>query len=126
MTTAEALDLVVARTGHQRYRDLCDPSHPDHDPGYIEYVLALAEGKSPDESPAPDAPPASMSRSDEIRDHRLLTALAKTCPYRENTSSCGCGVSICHASLGPSRIDPKAVSLDDCVQCVSALVTLST
>lgn len=42
MTLAEALDLVVARTGHARYRDLCDPTHPDYDPGYEGLVMQLA------------------------------------------------------------------------------------
>jgi hypothetical protein len=41
MTWQDALEIVVARTGHQRYRALCDHSHPDHG-GYRELVLTLA------------------------------------------------------------------------------------
>ena len=41
MTHAEALDLVVARTGHARYRELCDASHPSH-LAYRSLVLELA------------------------------------------------------------------------------------
>ena len=43
MTLAEALDIVVARTGHRRYRELCDPAHPDYNPDYIPVVIRLAE-----------------------------------------------------------------------------------
>jgi hypothetical protein len=42
MEIAEALELVVGRTKHERYRALVDPSHPDHDPNYINLVLSLA------------------------------------------------------------------------------------
>lgn len=31
MEWTEALDLVVARTGHERYRVLCAADHPDHE-----------------------------------------------------------------------------------------------
>jgi hypothetical protein len=43
MTLEEALDIVVSRTKHGRYRELCDPAHPDYDPSYIATVLHMAE-----------------------------------------------------------------------------------
>jgi hypothetical protein len=55
MTLDEALDVVVARTGHRRYRELCDPAHPNH-LHYRELVLRLAS------APAPE-PPASRPQS---------------------------------------------------------------
>lgn len=57
MEISEALDIVVARTGHVRYRDLCDPSHPDYHPGYPALVIAMAEDRPPP-APPPEAPPA--------------------------------------------------------------------
>ena len=58
---AFALDTVIARTGHRRYRDLCDPEHPDFNPGYIPIVRALAERPGPTSAPIPagrdDRPP---------------------------------------------------------------------
>jgi hypothetical protein len=54
MTLEDALDIVVAATGHTDYRWLCDESHPSH----VEYrrlVLELAE------RPIAAPPPTSTS-----------------------------------------------------------------
>jgi len=42
MNLSEALDIVVARTGHVRYRDLCDPKHPAFDPTYPPWIISQA------------------------------------------------------------------------------------
>ena len=77
---------------------------PDHEKSIpVVYDSAIAEATA--RSPAAE--------------QRALMAFAKGCLYRENTSSCGCGVSKCHARLGPSLVDPTAVSIADCVECSS-------
>jgi hypothetical protein len=43
MNFQEALDIVVARTGHQRYRQLCDPDDPAFDPAYPPWIISQAE-----------------------------------------------------------------------------------
>jgi hypothetical protein len=55
MTLDEALHIVVARTGHARYRELCDPARPDS-PAWRRIVLAMAGDESPKLPPIPDNP----------------------------------------------------------------------
>jgi hypothetical protein len=50
----EALDIVVGRTRAERYRQLCDPTHPAYNPDYVPVVLRLA-GFLPPEGPPPPA-----------------------------------------------------------------------
>lgn len=47
MDIKEALDIVVARTGHERFRDLCNPDHPAYNQGYVDYVMREAQGMPP-------------------------------------------------------------------------------
>jgi hypothetical protein len=58
MTIDEALEIVVRRTGHHRYRALCDPADPAHNPAYLPLVMRLAGEPEPDISPnlAPEIP----------------------------------------------------------------------
>lgn len=49
MILIEALDIVISRTRHERYRELCDPAHPDYNPAYIPIVFQMA-GAQPDPS----------------------------------------------------------------------------
>jgi hypothetical protein len=46
MTLAQALAIVVGRTRHERYRELCDPAHPDYEPAYIPIVFGMAGAQS--------------------------------------------------------------------------------
>jgi hypothetical protein len=55
---AWALDTVIARNRHARYRDLCDPDHPDHNPAYVPIVLAMAERPAP----TPSRPGVTIAR----------------------------------------------------------------
>lgn len=61
MDLQSALDIVVARTRHGRYRELCDPAHPDYNPAVVDYVLRRAgelDGSSP---PTPREPPRAVA-----------------------------------------------------------------
>lgn len=51
MTLAEAIEIVTARPGHRRYRDLCDPVHPSYNPDYVPVVMRLA-AEDPAASPS--------------------------------------------------------------------------
>ena len=43
MTYPEALEIVIARTKHERYRQLCADDHPDH-LAWRAHVIAEASG----------------------------------------------------------------------------------
>jgi hypothetical protein len=59
MTIDQALDIVVARTGHERFRSLCDPAHESYDPAYPPYIVARAEEieREDGEPPSPQSQP---------------------------------------------------------------------
>jgi hypothetical protein len=52
MTPAEAVEILVARTGHARYRQLSDPASPEYRPEYAALALRLVAGEG--EVPDPD------------------------------------------------------------------------
>ncbi len=59
MTITDALDIVVARTKHERFRQLCDPNDPAYSPGYIDVVMSMATGEpmpTPEPAPSPITP----------------------------------------------------------------------
>lgn len=49
MTLNDALDIVVSRTRHERYRWLCSEDNPDvaERDGYRDHVMKLATGQQP-------------------------------------------------------------------------------
>lgn len=96
MTWAEALEIVVARTGVGRYRYLCSDEHADH-ARWRAKVVELATG---------DPPP----RSDAGRNARLAL-LAQGCPYRSKFPPCGCSGYRC-------GIGQRIVSGPECWDCV--------
>jgi hypothetical protein len=94
MTDSEALNLVVARTGHRRYRELLDPAHPDHNPAYWPIVRALAT--------APPVEPLTPLHREALR-----------CPFR-GRPIVGCGCFRCLAGggePGTARVDVVACLL---------------
>src|SRR3954453_9168940 len=46
MNLQDALDIVVTRTGHVRFRDLCDPTHPAYDPAWPPWIIEQAQAAS--------------------------------------------------------------------------------
>lgn len=55
MEWSEALDTVVARTGHERYRVLCADDHPDHE-RHRRRMIERATGEAPTPTPATPFP----------------------------------------------------------------------
>jgi len=51
MTDAEALAEAIRRTGHARYRDLVDPTHPDYQPAYWQHIYRAAGVERPKQYP---------------------------------------------------------------------------
>lgn len=45
MKWTEAIELVIARTAHERYRELCHESHPEHEQ-WREIVVRRAQDQS--------------------------------------------------------------------------------
>lgn len=103
MDLPRALDIVVSRTGHVRYRELCDPAHPDYNPAYIPLVLRQAE----DDAPLPVPVPSVTAQLDMI-------ARMKACPH---WIKAGCGCSLNRCGLGKG--DAGEVSHADCFACLS-------
>jgi hypothetical protein len=56
MELREALDIVVQRSGHERYRDLCDPEHPDYQVEWPEQVIRMAQEPAPEPAGPGEAP----------------------------------------------------------------------
>jgi hypothetical protein len=96
-----ALEIVVARTKHQRYRALCAPGHPDH-PAWRARVRALAA------APGPPPPAAGLPVAESL----ALTRRMKGCPHRSVDAGCGCNGGRCAARGG------AIVSHLDCFSCL--------
>jgi len=103
MTWQEALDTVVARTGHERFRWLCSDDNPDavQREGYRGVVLGLA-GQPASETP-PVLPPLAVS----INAVRLGF---RQCFYSSH-EGCGCAGTHCYR-FG------RIVQLRECVECL--------
>jgi hypothetical protein len=108
MTLIEALDIVVARTGHSPYRELCSEANTDAQQrdAYRRLVYELA-GSAPDALPSPPV----VARP-EIR--RMLAVMKwglRSCLYSSH-EGCGCSGTHCY-HLG------RAVTLPDCLECLN-------
>ncbi len=113
MTWTDAVDIVVARTKHEKYRELCEESRPGHDQ-WRAVVIAMAVE-------APEYPPVTTQivRGESQALIPLQESLAilnqiKACPYRSRDSGCGCAGMRCALGKGKSGI----VSFNDCLTCV--------
>jgi hypothetical protein len=128
MNWETALDLAVARTGHERFRVLCAPSWPDH-AAYRQLVLRMAGEK--------ELSVDSSRLSENSTDNRQLTTvdrrstknsspiplaeslpllrLVNLCSYRSRDAACGCSGHRC----GLRTTSPIVSHLDclDCMRC---------
>lgn len=114
-----AVEAVVRRTRHARYRQLVDPDHPDYRPEYVAGILAAAgrlvdpaPGPAPDPEPVPADDPAAPSGAD-------LLANARACPHRgpipeAEREGCGCAR---RCSAGRSPRPNGGVTVLDCWAC---------
>lgn len=105
MTLPEAIELVVSRTGHERFHWLCSDANPDaaSREAYRALVLRMACGQMP-------APPETPSLVPLAESNRLLQ-LIRECPHKGPP---GCG---CSGSAHCSRLD-RDVTRHECFSCV--------
>ena|SRR5208283_5166075 len=108
MTWESSLEIVVARTQHERFRVVCSEAWPDHE-AYRALVISLETGQKPIEYPslfqqatnlahAAGSVVASIVRgesasiSQEEQDRRLT--ICRQCEFwdaaQERCSKCGC------------------------------------
>ena len=99
MSWEAALEIIVARTGHERFRVLCSDTWPDH-AGYRQLMIRMSGGKPPD--PAPLIP---------LAESLPLLRLVNLCSYRSRDAACGCTGHRC-------GLRSALVSHLDCLDCV--------
>lgn len=92
MTWQEALEIVIARTGVQRYRFLCSEEYREH-LAYRRFMVDMA-GET------------VIPLDESLALHRLVHA----CPYR-STQGCGCSGARC--GLSGRLVAPR-----ECLECV--------
>ena len=105
MTWESALESIVARTGHLRFRALCADGHPDH-PAWRRRVIEMATGNPTPPGPAPARPDVAASLA--------RTRAMNACPFRSRGPGCGCSGAACSLRKG------SIVSHLDCFACVEA------
>ena len=104
MTYLEALDIVVARTRHERFRWLCSDANPDAHvrEGYRALVLKLAGEPVSAPPPTPLVPLGNSIRAAQLGFRRCLYSTHE---------GCGCSGTHCY-HLG------RVVGLADCISCL--------
>lgn len=99
MTLSEALDIVVARTGVERYRFLClEHANPKVREEYGQLIMRLA------------TEPAGVQRMPTQESIRLIAAM-KACQFRSPCKT-GCGSGYCGLKSG------RQVSHAECFTCI--------
>lgn len=112
MDWTEALEVVIERTKHERYRDLCAETHPSHERFRAE-MIRQATGQSP-AAPAPRYPSlvqqawnvskaatgfvtSGFQIADQAEQERRI-AICHTCelydPVKDRCLKCGCKISL--------------------------------
>jgi hypothetical protein len=135
MNWQEALEIVLERTKHERYRVLCADDHPDHD-AWREQMVAKATGEAP---PEKNYPPIVTQVKNLFRAVRVFArsgfkltprkarlerlAICRTCEWFDESGpiarckQCGCSNSakVWIATDGCPLIPPKwgPVTLDE-------------
>lgn len=111
MTLDEALEIVVARTRHERYRWHCSDDNPNARgrEAYRRSVLSLAGAPEPEPPPPPEPvrPHRRVPLADSIRAVRFGL---RNCLYATR-EGCGCSGAMCH-HFG------RVVTLTDCLACL--------
>lgn len=107
MDWREALDVVVGRTGHGRFRSLCADDHPDR-MIWRSRMIERATGEAAPIVDAASTPPANPTLAEDMR----LIREAKACAFRSRGPGCGCSGHRCALRGG------AIVSHLDCIPCV--------
>jgi hypothetical protein len=106
MDWPEAIEVVIARTKHERYRELCDDTHPDH-PAWRRRIIALATGE-------PESLPLSLRQDNSlptVSEAWDLTRAMRACPFWSRRPGCCTGAN-CALRSG------AVVSHVDCFACL--------
>jgi hypothetical protein len=109
------LDLVVTRTGHSRFRELCNPVHPDYNPGYIPIVRAeAARIRGEPDPPLPSLASQALSAAGAVA--RVATAAVTGQPILVPDEVYKARLSICRGVPieGIVRCDHYRTSDDRC------------
>jgi hypothetical protein len=110
----EAVEIMVGRHGHERYRSLCSEDRHDHLAWRAEMIRKASGEPPPPFVPVPPSfIPAMPTIPTMILDHRAFRA----CPYSSDFVA-GC----CHAPA-TARCHWKAatVTLPTCLDCVKEM-----
>lgn len=124
MMWQEALEIVVARTRHERYRELCSDDNPDAEQrdAYRTGVIEMAESVEPKRQRQRHAPYTPAATTDPSRptvaQSTSLLKQMKSCPFRSTNSSCGCQGAWCSLKADASGRRPSIVGHQDCFSCI--------
>jgi hypothetical protein len=104
MTPQQALERAVSLTGHERFRDLVDPSSPDYNPSYWGVIYRTA-GTYP--SVVSQLKNAAHALYDSVKtgfanvsstEHERRMSICRACEWFESEDArcvkCGCYMSL--------------------------------
>lgn len=117
------LDLVVSRTGHDRYRELTDPDHPDYHPGYVAIVQQEAARLRTEPEPAlPGVVRQAVNAATAVG--RALAATASGAPVLASPAVrvarlavCRNGAGLASQQITAGHCDQLRPSDDRCAAC---------
>lgn len=113
MTDAQ-LGIVIARTGHERYRWLTREDNPDvaQRDGYRALVAGMADDVPAAQAVEPPTPPSPVLAplSEALRASNLG---GRNCPHGSAPKTCNC------SSLSACSLLGRDVRLDDCISCLA-------
>ena len=91
MTWQESLELMVGRTGHLRYRELCDESHPDHEQWR---ALMIEQASGPPPGPSQLIPTGLPLAGDIVEMATKRLGIARLTKYISDQLGADCGCSV--------------------------------
>ncbi|WP_422923150.1 hypothetical protein [Singulisphaera sp. PoT] len=135
----EGGECLAAKMKVRRLCDLADPGHPDHRPGYREFLArggvelqtpppsrpfeVIAEENRGDDEPRPTGVFAPISR---LNQHLEILEIINECDYRSLVdkgweTGCGCNPTwVCSQRRGSFRGKEHEVSKSECISCVAS------